>query len=189
MAITDNPLGGARRFNGTTDFITLAGENGYDFTTALTVSAWIRVAGFELTYQAIVTKGDSTWRIHREADTNHLGFGTTNNNNNDNREGATNVNDAQWHYAAIVYDGAKKLLYVDDKQDVNASFNATLDLNNMAVEIGHNPEATTGNHRFWHGDLDEIRISNTAKPPAWIGAEYVTATNAAFVMVGADERY
>ena len=71
-----SPLAGARRFDGSTNYVTLAGEASYDFTTQLTVSAWIRIAGFDVVYQAIVTKGDTAWRINRENATRHLGFGT-----------------------------------------------------------------------------------------------------------------
>jgi len=188
-AISDSPLGGARRFNGTSDYVTLAGENAYDFTTTLTVSAWIRVTTFDLDYQAIVTKGDSTWRIHRENTSNHVGFGTRSGGINDNQEGTTNVDNKQWHHAAIVYDGATKLLYVDGVQNATRSYALTIDQNNEPVAIGRNSESTTGGQRFWHGDIDEVRISGIACAPAWIGAEYVTATNAAFVLIGADQPY
>jgi biopolymer transport protein ExbB len=186
--ITDSPLGGARRFNGTSDYVTLAGEPDYDFTTTLTVSAWFRVAAFDLDYQAIVTKGDSAWRIHRELATKHLGFGTSS-GANDNQEGMTNVDNNQWHHAAIVYDGAKKVIYVDGAQDATETFALTIDQNNEPVAIARNSESTQGGQRFWHGDIDEVRISSIARAPAWLGAEYVTATNAAFVVIGADQRY
>lgn len=187
--ITDSPLGGARRFNGTADYVTLAGEPDYDFTTTLTVSTWIRVTTFDIVYQAIVTKGDTSWRIHRENATNHVGFGITNSGTNDNKEGTTNVDNNQWHHAAVVYDGAKKLIYVDGAQDVTEPFALTIDQNDQPVAIGRNSESTLGGQRFWHGDIDEVRISSLARAPAWLGAEYVTATSAAFVVIGADQRY
>jgi biopolymer transport protein ExbB len=186
-AISDSPLGGARRFNGTSDYVTLAGENSYDFTTTLTVSAWFQVTAFDLDYQAIVTKGDTSWRIHRESGTKHLGFGTTS-GGNDNQEGSTNVDKPPWHHAAIVYDGTKKLLYFDGVQDATRSYTLTIDQNNEPVAIGRNSESMAS-QRFWHGDIDEVRISDIARAPAWIGAEYVTATDAAFVMIGTDQPF
>jgi biopolymer transport protein ExbB len=188
-AIPDGQLGGARRFNGSTDYISLAGENAYDFTTTLTVSAWVRVATFNLEYQAIVTKGDKAWRIHRENLTRHLGFGTTNANNNDNQEGTTNLDNNQWHQVAIVYDAAKKLIYVDGVQEATRNYTLTIDQNNELVAIGHNSQSTLGGERFWNGDIDEVRISDAARAPAWIGAEYVTATSPMFVTLGPDQPY
>ncbi len=192
MAISDSPLGGARHFNGTSDYITLPNEGAYDFFVApstLTVSAWIRVTAFDLQFQAIVTKGDTTWRLERNDTNNQLMFGTTSATNNDNEIGKTIVNNNQWHHAAIVLDGAKKLLYIDGAQDATENYNFQLDQNNELVAIGHNSQGTTGSGRFWHGDIDEVRISSIARAPAWIGAEYVTATNTAFVTVGPDQRY
>jgi len=187
--ISDSPLGGARRFNGTSDYVTLAGPGSYGFTTTLTVSAWIRVTAFDILYQAIVTKGDTTWRMVRDNTTHHLDFGTTSGTNNDNEANLVAVDDQQWHHAAIVYDGTKKMLYVDGLQGITESYTLVLDQNSELVAIGRNSQATTGGQRFWHGDIDEVRISSIPRTPAWIGAEYVTATNSAFVTIGADQRY
>jgi biopolymer transport protein ExbB len=188
-AIADSPLGGARRFNGTSDYVTLNGQNSYNFATALTVSVWIRVTAFDVVYQAIVTKGDTAWRIHRENTTRHLGFGTTSGGNNDNQEGTITVDDNQWHHAAIVYDGAKKAIYVDGAQDATETYTLAIAKNNVSVAIGRNSESMAGGDRLWHGDIDEVRISGIARAPAWIGAEYVTATDPTFVTIGPDERY
>jgi biopolymer transport protein ExbB len=192
MTISDSPLGGARHFNGTTDYVTLPNEGDYDFFVApsrLTVSAWIRVTAFNLQFQAIVTKGDTSWRLQRDDTSDHLEFGTTSGTNNDNEVGKTNVNNNQWHQAAVVCDGLKKLLYVDGAQDATGNYNLELDQNNELVAIGHNSQGSTGSGRFWDGDIDEVRISSIARAPAWIGAEYVTTTNPAFVTIGPDQRY
>jgi hypothetical protein len=74
-------------------------------------------------------------------------------------------------------------------QNATRSYALTIDQNNEPVAIGRNSESTKGGQRFWHGDIDEVRISGIARAPAWIGAEYVTATNAAFVLIGADQPY
>lgn len=190
-AISNSPPGGARNFNGTTDYITLGGENDYKFlsTPAFTVSAWIRVTAFDQRFQAVVTKGDTSWRLQREDMTDRLEFGTTSGTNNDNVTGTTNVNDGQWHHAAVVYDGMKKLLYVDGAQDASRNYNLQLDQNSLPVSIGRNSESTTGGQRLWHGDIDEVRISSIPRAPAWIRAEYVTATDGSFMMIGPDQSF
>src|SRR5262249_25620161 len=161
------------------DYITLSNEGDYDFFVApsmLTVSAWIRVTAFDLQFQAIVTKGDTSWRLQRDDTKNDLEFSTTSGASNDNEVGKTNVNNRQWHQAAIVLDGSKKLLYVDGAQEGTENYNLEIDQNNELVAIGHNSQSSMGGGRFWHGDIDEVRISSIARAPAWIGAEYVTAT-------------
>ena len=75
-------IGGARDFDGNNQYLQLAGEPDYDFTTTLTVSAWIRRQALDVEYEAIVCKGDNTWRLHREDLTQFAGFGTTTGNTN-----------------------------------------------------------------------------------------------------------
>jgi len=149
MAISDSPLGGARHFNGTSDYVTLPNDGDYDFLNMprFTVSAWIRVTAFDLAFQAIVTKGDTAWRLQRDNTTNHLDFATTSGTTNDNENGSTSVDNNQWHHAAIVYDGARKVLYVDGTQDTIKSYTSQLDQNNESVAIGRNSESTSGGQR------------------------------------------
>ena len=43
-------------------------------TTAVTVAAWVNVTSFGVAEQAIVTKGDTAWRMERNASTNTVQF-------------------------------------------------------------------------------------------------------------------
>ncbi len=47
------------------DFVSIPNESQFDITGSITVSAWIRVESFTKSWQAIVTKGDRAWRLHR----------------------------------------------------------------------------------------------------------------------------
>jgi hypothetical protein len=51
-----------------------------------------------------------------------------------------------------------------------------------------NEESNLDGARYWHGDMDEIRISGIPRNEAWIGAEVIT-TDPAFVMVDDAEDY
>ena len=64
-----------------------------------------------------------------------------------------------------------------------------VDVNNFAVSFGQNAESNTGGKRFWNGDIDEVRISATARDAAWMFAEHHTVTDPDFVQLGADEPY
>lgn len=182
-------IGAARTFDGNDDFVTLNNSNGaYDFTTAMYASAWIRVAGFEDPYQAIITKGDSSWRMSRANTGNGVAFGWTSGNTNDNVMGTDSVADMQWHHVAIVKTATAKLVYVDGNKDEEVANAAQLDSNDFSVRFGANEESTSGGARYWHGDMDEIRISDAARDATWIGAEVITV-DPAFVTVGNDEAY
>lgn len=179
-------IGGARTFDGNDDYLSLTNSNGpYDFTNQLYASAWVRVAGFEDAYQAIITKGDSSWRMHRSNNSDGASFGWTNQGNNDDALGNTPIMNGAWHHIAIVQTATTKLVYVDGALDTTRTDSDQLDNNDNSVRFGTN-EQTGG--RFWHGDMDEVRISDTMRDAAWVFAEYKTA-DPLFATVGADEIY
>ena len=153
------PPGYALDFDGTNDYVSIGNESNFDFTTAMTVEAWIKVDTFDKEWQAIVTKGDNTWRLHRAASTNHISFGTDGVNITD-LEGSTDVNDGQWHHIAGVFDGSNKYLYVDGNLDAFANVTGTIDTDNAVVNIAENSQSTD---RYFDGLIDEVRIWNIAR--------------------------
>jgi MSHA biogenesis protein MshQ len=181
-------IGAARTFDGNDDFLLLAnGDSDYDFTTTMYASAWVRVAGFEDSYQAIITKGDSSWRLARANNGDGVSFGWTNGGSNDNLSGDTAVANGAWHHVAIVQTPTTKYVYVNGALDESVQDTEQLDNNSYGVRFGMNEESTNG-ARYWHGDLDEIRISSIARDAHWIFAEHRT-TDPAFTTVGVDEIY
>ncbi len=57
--------GASLNFDGVDDYVSLPTESDYDFTSAVTVAAWVKVTSFSVAEQAIVTKGDTAWRLER----------------------------------------------------------------------------------------------------------------------------
>lgn len=167
-------IAGAHVFDGMNDRVLLPGEEDFDFATMLSVSAWVRVASFTMTWQTIVAKGDDSWRLHREWDTNFPGIGTTHvNPPYDNFGGSISINDNTWHHVAAVYDGQTKKVFVDGALDTSKSFNAAIVNSTYPVCIGDNNQAP---NREFHGSIDEVRISSVALPNAWMAADYRTVT-------------
>ena len=182
-------IGAARTFDGSDDYVQLAnGDGPYDFTTSLYASAWIRVAGFEDEYQAIITKGDSSWRLARADTGDGVGFGWTNGGNNGNLLGTTSVANGAWRHVAIVQTQTAKSVFVDGVLDATVNDTDQLDNNSYSVRFGMNEESQSGGARYWHGDLDEIRISATSRDAHWVFAEHRT-TDPMFTTVGVDEIY
>jgi len=156
----DNFPGSALDFDGSNDCVAIQNESPFDFTSSMTVEAWIRVDTFTKGWQAIVTKGDNSWRLHRYQDTNTISFGTTIGLSNDNLHGSIDVNDGQWHHVAGVYDGSTKYLYVDGNLDASVSASGSIDNSSYQVYIGENAQATG---RHFDGKIDEVRAWNVAR--------------------------
>ena len=159
--------GNALDFDGTDDYITLANESSFDLTSAITIEAWIKVDGsFDDAWEAIVTKGESSWRLHRANTANTVSF-STNHGGTSDLPATTDVTDGQWHHIAGVFDGSLKSIYVDGELENFAGIAIPIDVNNNPVLIGANDAQA---NRNFGGNIDEVRIWNVARSAADIKA-------------------
>ncbi|MHC4113260.1 MAG: LamG-like jellyroll fold domain-containing protein, partial [Planctomycetota bacterium] len=147
----------------------------FDITTAITVTAWIKVNDFTRNWQAILTKGDSAYRLHRYGSNNSLAFHCTRQEGGTlQANGTINVNDGAWYHAAGVYDGSQMYLYIDGMLDVNQPASGAINTNAFPVMLGENSESI---RRVWDGLIDDARIYNQALSAAEISdlANYDTS--------------
>jgi WD40 repeat protein/tetratricopeptide (TPR) repeat protein len=146
-------------------FIDCGNDPAFDITGAITVTAWIK-ARIDKPYSAIITKGDSAWRLHMYSASDMARFecsGVERRGDSIRRwagvTGQTDVNDGVWHHVAGVYDGNEFRLYVDGKLDISKSAWGNGDKNNSPVYIGENSEVLG---REWNGLIDDVRIYSYA---------------------------
>jgi hypothetical protein len=159
-AFTPGIAGQTLTFDGIGDYVDCTNNVKWDaITDKITVSAWFRVDVFDVTYQPIVTKGDSSWRIARNSETNNLQWRCNGPTPTFRINGTVNVNDGEWHHAAGTYDGATAWLYVDGKLDGTMATAGLIAKNTQKVFLGGNSEQTA---RLWKGSIDEVRIYNRA---------------------------
>ena len=173
MAPDAGAVGGALEFSGSGDNVLIENESRFDLADRVTVAAWIKVAGFDKSWQAIVTKGDTSWRIARDRDRDCVQFAFNSVPNEQLLKGRIKVDDGQWHHVAGVYDGQKMYLYVDGELDLSAPTTTRMPTNDYPVVIGENAQAKG---RFWKGMIDDVRvydralvateIAELARPPA-----------------------
>ena len=138
-------------------YIQLENEGAYDFETgSLTIELWLKVRAWDTNWQAIITKGDNSWRLHRDGTSSNIKF--TFGQGNVTSSGVNFVD--QWHHVAVVRTGSALYLYIDG--EMNNSYMGTLSYspNNVKVAIGENLGATG---RYFKGKMDEIRIWNVAR--------------------------
>ncbi|MCX5745060.1 MAG: hypothetical protein NT062_21445, partial [Proteobacteria bacterium] len=177
-------VGKVTQFDGT-QVLTVPTESDFDFTTQMSASVWFRTAGFSGDWQALVTKGDNAWRLHRGGGSQHLTFSTSYNgiihDNFDGPDLALNT----WHHVGISYENKTKLLVFDGGARTS-SWNGPINTTNATVLIGENSEATG---RRWIGQLDEVRIAATARTAAWFAMEYRVVADPTIVTVGDEQPY
>lgn len=154
-------IGGALEFDGKNDFVSIPNESQFDITGNITVSAWIRVESFTNAWQAIVTKGDRAWRLHRANNRNNAGFACSDLARNQTGDllGNKRVANSQWHHIAGVLDGTKMSLYVDGVLDARMVSSPQISVNDYSVLIGSNAQVAG---RLFHGLIDDVRIYDRA---------------------------
>ncbi|MHC4439961.1 MAG: sugar-binding protein, partial [Planctomycetota bacterium] len=167
-------IGGALLFDGKGDYVHIANESNFDFTGEVTVAAWIKVNRFDKEYQAIVTKGDSAWRIQRNQNEDSLEFACSglaipSGDQWGGLYGNSSVNDGKWHHIAGIYDGEKMYIYVDGVVDTSQPASGAIATNDHPVFIGENVEMTG---RFWNGLIDDVRVYNYALSEGQVKALY-----------------
>ena len=161
---SDGKTGGAISLDGDGDYIEIANEPNFDITGQITISAWVKANQLDKEYQAIVTKGDSAWRIQRNQDQDTLEFACSglqvqNGNQYGALYGTKTINDGKWHHITGVYDGEKMYIYMDGIVDVSQSASGAIATNDYPVFIGENAQETG---RCWCGLIDDVRVYNYA---------------------------
>ena len=157
--------GGGLKLDGSNDYAEAENESIFDIRDQITVAAWIKVGAFNKSYQAIVTKGDSGWRIQRYSSTNYIEFACTGINLNQYGQIWSNTPitaDNQWHHVAGVYDGSTISVYIDGVRDNWKNATGLINENDYKVMVGKNAQE---DGRNWNGWIDDIQIYNTGLEP------------------------
>jgi sugar lactone lactonase YvrE len=156
-AATNNSL----HFDGG-DYVELGGTNNLNFTSAMTVEAWIKVDAFDKAWQTIASKGDNSWRFSRAQSGNVVEFAITKSGgSNFVVTGNKSVNDGKWHHVAAVFGSTYINLYVDGALDAQGTGSATtIAQSTYKAAIGYNTQQTD---RKWKGNIDELRIWSVAR--------------------------
>ncbi len=175
-AIGQGRIGGALEFDGKSNFLDCGNRPEFEGREALTVCAWIKARNFDKPWQAIVTKGDTTWRLQRASDKPFITFdvnlGTVAENGLDKLASVSSKRalvDSKWHHLAATFDGQQLALYVDGELQQTAAAKGTLARNNDPVWVGDNSARRGRNFDGW---IDDVRIFGYA-----LTAEGVQALN------------
>ncbi len=163
---TNGMVGQAFSLDGASSYVSIPDAPSFHgLTSNITIEAWIKVNQFPSgDWTAIVTKGDSSWRLHRHGSTSVISFSIGGLSSAD-LAGNRNVNDGQWHHVAGVYNHTNLFLYVDGALDASAPATGTIAQNSYPVCIGENAEHPG---RIWNGLIDEVSIYNRALTAAEI---------------------
>ena len=160
---------GGLLFNGSTDYLTIADSPDFQFDMSVqsfTIECFFKTDTVNQTiffkdpFQAGGNaKGNYGLTITSEGVLALHGFG----------HGSVYVADGVWHHAAFVYNGTLKTgrLYLDGSVELQQVWNTgATDVNNPGNLLFGARELTVNQRTgYFQGEMDEIRISNIARPP------------------------
>ncbi|QTY25897.1 LamG-like jellyroll fold domain-containing protein [Flavobacterium sp. CS20] len=144
-------------FDGVNDYVELTSESSFDFTNQMTIEFWMKSDYNPTQWDAIIAKGDDSWRIalNQDGTLNFAGsnaFGDV--------SSVSSVIDNSWHHVAVTYNNVEAIIYIDGIQNSAVTGSGTINNSTYPVSIGENLQATG---RFYQGNIDEVRIWDVAR--------------------------
>jgi len=156
----DGPFGKALQLDGINDYVDCGNAESLNITDKLTISAWVKTvdagdpAGGQMGGQNHYVSKHSCYQFkHR---TNLLIFAIWDSGNPyATRISIDNSFNGEWHHVVGTYDGSVLKTYVDGLLEGEASHVGNIDLIDLNVNIGKNPNQ---NDQNFEGAIDEVMI-------------------------------
>lgn len=175
IAINGYSQNGTLNFDGTDDFVDVGNATALQLTGAVTYEAWVWTSSSTNGYifgrrssdasngmaNDLVMKNDGTIRFRAASGGSII----------HKAEGTTPINDGQWHHVAgVFFPGDSVQVYVDGvlEDQITTSVINSINANSLPFQIGK-PGGTATVTPF-DGEIDEVRVWNTARTNAEINA-------------------
>jgi hypothetical protein len=162
-------IANGRNFAGS-NYITVNHHSSLQMSNFITVEAWV-LPDSNFVWQTIISKmvaqqEDLYFVLDDSASSLYAGLSGV----LVDWDSGTDVSTGSWQHVALTYDGSNVRVYRNGSATSTGS-TGTLDLstNTQPLYIGYNEGWT---NEIWSGKLDEVRISNTARPGTWISTAF-----------------
>ncbi len=152
----------ALEYDGVNDYVELTNESAFDFTTELTLEAWIKPNSLSGT-QGLMSKnfGNNAHPYQIRIVNDEILFGFYSNTIGWQPVETTNANlqIGEWVHIACTYDMQYAKIYINGEQKGLAYKTFEIPQNNQPVEIGRSKDV---NYEYFSGIIDEVRIWDIA---------------------------
>jgi len=162
--VSNNVFGGALSFDGTNDVLTVPDNNALDLTNNYTLEAWIYpkstpwLGGIISKYNSAGSNG----YLLRLSNSPGSGTASARGISFDEMETANNIiTPNNWYHLAAVNNNGVRKLYVNGVEVALSGTAFSVRANTDPLKIGQ--DYSVDNSRLFNGDIDEIRIWNTAR--------------------------
>ena len=154
--------GNALSFNGSSNNVLVNNSVNLNFTTSMSVSAWIKWninPGTGVAYATIVNKnGDSQYRLQHNATNTKFEFGIKTNSGDTYVTSTTTPLIGVWYHLVGTWDGSLVKIYVNGALEQTRARTGTIPSSTFPLKIG----ATSLDARWFNGIIDEVSIWDRA---------------------------
>jgi hypothetical protein len=162
----------AYSFNGTSNYIEVPSSvslQSPSITNAITQTAWIKpIGGNTITMKSNTSSGPSSYGMGFDIDALIQMY---NNYSNNLRSSFTFIPNT-WYFVAVTYDGIIMRNYINGNLISSSVSNHTIGSNSLPLIIGAD---YFGILEYYQGDIDELKIYNTALTATQIANEFGTS--------------
>lgn len=162
------------KFDGVDDLITVADDASLNFGTSgsFTLEGWVNTTDTG-SFQRVLIKpvgGGQSYSLAINNGKAHVRFDDGATSGGFSAESTASINDGTWHHIAGVFDNTGNTLkiFVDGQLATTTAVTTNPIQGTEALQIGGHPSAT----QYFNGQLDDIRIWNTARSDADIQENY-----------------
>lgn len=153
------------------NYVSIGSGSPWTITGNITVSAIVTVTSFTSDWQAIIAKGDTTYRLARYAGGTSPAFDRSNASGFSQASNGTDITSG-YHHVVGTYDSTVgSYCYVDGTPGTLTTNTDPTSNTTDVLCIGRN---TLEAIRDWDGYIGEVRISNVARSSSWLTTEYNT---------------
>ncbi len=129
----------------------------------VSVSTWIKTTNDKIGYMVCKYNWEEDRGFHLGVNDGHVRFGGRNNSGSyTNAASNAVVNDGEWHHVLGVVHENVWQIWIDGEFDISVesdSQNPSL-VNSEVLSIGNYPYGYEGDHKYFEGVIDEVRIYN-----------------------------
>ncbi len=149
-------------FDGQNDYVEVTNESAFDFTTALTLEAWIKPATTS-GVQGLISKnfGNNAhpYQIRIHDDEVLFGFYSNTIGWQPVQTTSANLQVGQWVHIACTYNMTQAFIYINGQQKGMAYKNFEIPQNDQPLEIGRSKDV---GFEYFAGIIDEVRVWDIA---------------------------
>jgi hypothetical protein len=140
------------------EYLTVPNEANYDFTTAISISLWMRTNGtWNTNTQPIIGKDTAGWALTRNGNGSRGLRWTTPGLSTTSLNWTGTADDSVWHHVLVTFGSGSKYIIFDGTSVASATgLTGSLNTNNTTLTIG----SLIGVARYFNGWIHDVRIYN-----------------------------